>query len=331
VDSISLQVTDPGQAEEACGRVYYPHRLTVLHEPSRFAMSLSALSLGPVAVGLLSYSGEVRLETAELETGYEINVPLSGQLLTCSGPAEVCASPGTAALYRPDRRTRLQGWADGGQLFGLKIERHVLEGRLAELAGAPVRDVIPIGPRLDLRTGAGQRWWILARALAALTSDPSGPISEPLVVRPLVESVLAALLYAADHPYRDALAASCARAGPAAVSRAVDLLEAGPEQPWTVGELARRAGVSTRALQYGFAAHTGISPMAYLRQVRLQRADADLRAARSEESVASIASRWGFTNFGRFAAAYRARYGRAPSVTLREVSSAGARTGSTIG
>jgi cytochrome P450 len=60
VDSISLQVTDPDQAEEACGRVYYPHRLTVLHEPSRFAMSLSALSLGPVAVGLLSYSGEDR-------------------------------------------------------------------------------------------------------------------------------------------------------------------------------------------------------------------------------------------------------------------------------
>ena len=62
--------------------------------------------------------------------------------------------------------------------------------------------------------------------------------------------------------------------------------------------------------------------MAYLRQVRLQRADADLRAASGTplaagRGVASIASRWGFTNFGRFAAAYRARYGHAPSETLR--------------
>jgi AraC-like DNA-binding protein len=317
VDRISLHVTDPDEAQEACGRVYYPHRLTVLHEPGRFAMSLSALCLGPVAVGLLGYAGEVRLETAELETGYEINVPLSGRLLTRCGTAEVCATPDTAALYRPDARTRLQGWSGGGELFGLKIERAVLEARLAELSNAPVRSVIPLGPRLDLRSGAGQRWWELARALAALTADPAGPLAQPMVIRPLVESVLVALLYAADHPDRAALAAPCPRPGPAAIQRAVDLLEAEPGLPWTVGDLARQAGLSTRALQYGFATRTGLSPMAYLRQVRLQRADADLRAAdAADRGVAGIASRWGFTNFGRFAAAYRARYGRTPSQAL---------------
>ena len=109
-----------------------------------------------------------------------------------------------------------------------------------------------------------------------------------------------------------------ARAGTASINRAVDLIEAEPGLPWTVGDLASRAGLSTRALQYGFAALTGMSPMAYLRQVRLQRADAELRAADSAaRGVASIASRWGFTNFGRFAAAYRMRYGRTPSETLR--------------
>ena len=103
----------------------------------------------------------------------------------------------------------------------------------------------------------------------------------------------------------------------------MDLLEAEPELPWTVVDLARRVGLSTRALQYGFAAQAGRSPMAYLRQVRLQRADADLRAAAGPPlaagpGVASIASRWGFTNFGRFAAAYRARYGCSPSETLHQ-------------
>jgi AraC-like DNA-binding protein len=323
VDAIRLHVTEPDRAREICGRVYYPHRLTVLHEPARFAMSLSALNLGPVAVGLLGYAGEVRLETAELETGYEVNVPLSGRLLTRSGPAEVHATPDTAALYRPDGRTQLQGWADGGELFGLKIARSALEARLAELAGTPVRGVVQLGPSLDLRAGTGRRWWALARALAALTADPDGPLAQPMVVRPLVDSVLVALLYAAGHPYRAALAAPCPRAGRAAINRAVDLLEAEPELPWTVVDLARRVGLSTRALQYGFAAQAGCSPMAYLRQVRLQRADADLRAAAGPplaagRGVASIASRWGFTNLGRFAAAYRARYGCTPSETLHQ-------------
>lgn len=318
METISLRTTEPDQARDLCAQVYYPHRLTVLHEPARFEMSLSALNIGPVAVGLLGYAGEVRLETAELETGYEVNVPLSGRLLTRTGSAEVCATPRTAALYRPDGKTRLQGWSDGGELFGLKIERQALEARLAELAGQPVRGVISLAPSLDLRTGNGRRWWGLARALAALTADPDGPLTRPMVVRPLIDSLLMALLYAADHPYRSALAAPCARAGTASINRAVDLIEAEPGLPWTVGDLASRAGLSTRALQYGFAALTGMSPMAYLRQVRLQRADAELRAADSAaRGVASIASRWGFTNFGRFAAAYRMRYGRTPSETLR--------------
>ena len=318
MDGISLRITGPDEAQEACGQVYFPHQLKVLHEPARFAMSLSALTLGPVAIGLLGYAGEVRLETAELETSYEINVPLSGRLLTRTGPAEVCATPRTAAIYRPDGRTSLQGWADGGELFGLKIERQALEARLAELTGKPVRTVIPLGPCLDLQAGGGRRWWALARALAALTADPDGPLTRPMVLRPLIDSVLVAFLYAADHPYRGELAAPCARAGTATINRAVELLEAEPDTPWTVGDLASRVGLSTRALQYGFAAQTGVSPMAYLRQVRLQRADADLRAADgTERGVASIASRWGFTNFGRFAAAYRARYGHPPSQTLR--------------
>jgi AraC-like DNA-binding protein len=353
VHAISLHVTDPAEAREICGRVYFPHRLAVLHDPARFAMSLSALDLGPVAVGLLGYAGEVCLETGELETGYEINVPLSGRLLTRTGPAEVYATSRTAALYRPDARARLHGWAGGGQLFGLKVERRMLEARLAELAGTPVRGVIPLGPSLDLRSGGGRRWWALARSLAALAADPDGPLARPMVVRPLVDSVLVALLYAADHPYRAALAAPCARPGPAAVNRAVDLLEAEPERPWMVGDLARQVGLSTRALQYGFAAQAGLSPMAYLRDVRLRRAHADLQAEAAQRAatgpppgvlsrsaptlgtpppatpppatpppatpglgVAGIASRWGFTNFGRFAAAYRARYGHPPSKTL---------------
>jgi len=127
VDTISLHITEPDEAREICGQVYFPHRLTILHEPASFAMSLSALNLGPVAVGLLGYTGEVRLETAELETAYEINVPLSGRLLTRAGPAEVCATPRTAPFYRPAGRTSVQGGPDGGQRFGWKTERWAWE------------------------------------------------------------------------------------------------------------------------------------------------------------------------------------------------------------
>ena len=314
----SIRTTEPDEAREICTQVYFPHRLVVLHEPARFAMSLAAASLGPVSVGLLGYADEVRLETGELETGYEINVPLTGHLRTWTGHADVCATPTTAAVYRPDGRTRLHGWAGGGQLFGMKIDRSALEEHLAELADRPVRSVVHLAASLDLDRGPGRQWWALARSLAELTHDPDGPLSRPMVARPLAHSVIGAFLHAVDHPYREALTARPAVPRPATIQQAVDLLEAEPEAAWTVVDIAQRVGLSARGLQFGFARHVGVSPTAYLRQVRLRRAHADLLAVDpARHGVAEIASRWGFTNLGRFAATYRERYGRTPSETLR--------------
>jgi hypothetical protein len=109
----SVTTSDQSLARLECARVYFPHRMVVLHDPRDFRMSLSAARLGPVSAGLLGYSGEVCLETDELESGYEVNVPLDGPLRTWTGHADVCAGPGVAAVYRPDGRTRLHGWAGG--------------------------------------------------------------------------------------------------------------------------------------------------------------------------------------------------------------------------
>ena len=54
--------------------------------------------------------------------------------------------------------------------------------------------------------------------------------------------------------------------------------------------------------------------MRYLRQVRLDRAHDDL--AQAHGTVADIAYHWGFTNLGRFARAYRDRFGEFPAATL---------------
>lgn len=315
--AISISTRERDEAQVECGRVYFPHRLVVMDDPATFGMSLSAASLGGVSVGLLTYTGEVGVETGELETAYEVNVPLDGPLRTWTGHADVCATPSLAAVYRPDGRTRMHGWKGGGRLVGLKIDRAPLESALEELTGRPVRSVAPLGASLDLRSGPGRQWWRLAQVLLGLLEDPDGPLASPLVARPLAQSVVAALLHAVDHPLRDALGMAPALPRASAVRAAVDLIETEPGTPWTVTDLAARVGVSSRGLQAAFARHVGTPPMAYLGQVRLQRAHADLRAADpSRTSVTDVAVRWGFSHHGRFAAAYRGRYGCAPSATL---------------
>jgi len=83
--------------------------------------------------------------------------------------------------------------------------------------------------------------------------------------------------------------------------------------------LAGLAGVSVRGLQQGFRDYLGITPLEYLREVRLARARDDLLAADPEAdvSVTEVAYRWGFGHLARFAGYYRHRYGELPSETLR--------------
>jgi transcriptional regulator GlxA family with amidase domain len=76
-----------------------------------------------------------------------------------------------------------------------------------------------------------------------------------------------------------------------------------------------------RTLQQGFQRHLGMSPMAYLRLVRLRGAHRDLRTADPcHSSVALIAHGWGFTHLGRFAAAHKSMYGQTPQEALRSTS-----------
>lgn len=73
-----------------------------------------------------------------------------------------------------------------------------------------------------------------------------------------------------------------------------------------------------RTLRDGFLQFRGMSPMQYLRKLRLDRARELLRAAAPDRRIAEIALDCGFAHFGRFAIAYRERFGELPSATLAD-------------
>ena len=60
----------------------------------------------------------------------------------------------------------------------------------------------------------------------------------------------------------------------------------------------RVAGVGARALQAGFRETVGMTPLAYLRKVRLDRVRAELMETAGERSVTDVALRCGFTHLG---------------------------------
>jgi AraC family transcriptional regulator, ethanolamine operon transcriptional activator len=85
----------------------------------------------------------------------------------------------------------------------------------------------------------------------------------------------------------------------------------------TILDLSRFSGMRARSLINAFEAITGLSPMDYLKRLRLSEVRrALLRADRRRTRVINVAMDWGFWHMGHFARDYRAMFGEAPSQTL---------------
>ena len=85
----------------------------------------------------------------------------------------------------------------------------------------------------------------------------------------------------------------------------------------TLSELACVAGVSVRTLNSAFRAYRSCTPMAAVRERRLQGVRADLLLAADGATVRSVAEGWGYANFGLLASAHRQRFAELPSATWR--------------
>lgn len=115
---------------------------------------------------------------------------------------------------------------------------------------------------------------------------------------------------------RDTVPAS-SPARSALVGRARELIAGHCAAPMTVADLCAELGSSRRALQYCFQEVLGVSPVQYLRAVRLNGVRRELKRAGASARIGDIAARWGFWHLGQFSLDYRRMFGERPSDTLR--------------
>lgn len=87
-------------------------------------------------------------------------------------------------------------------------------------------------------------------------------------------------------------------------------------EPLGVPDLCEALQVSRRTLQYSFHDVLQLSPVTYLRVLRLNGVRRALREG-GREPVADCAARWGFWHLSRMATDYRALFGELPSQTLQ--------------
>ncbi|MEU9166577.1 AraC family transcriptional regulator [Streptomyces sp. NPDC048420] len=308
------------EAHDAIAAHYYDLRLEVAGQASLFATRLSVVELGALTVGDIRFGTEMRMSFGEPGV-YHVAVPFGGCFSVQEGRADVeFATERRALVFDPEHDIHIDTWSADCQALTVKVDKAALLRQLEVLLGRAVRRPPRFGPYMDVSRGPGLSWVRLAMWNLRERDVPDGMLSHPMIRGRLEQALLEGMLLATDHTFRDTLAAPPPAMRPASVKRVMDAVQELPAEPYDANRLAAIAQVSLRTLQEAFRRYVGMSPMAYVHEVRLQRVHRQLRAAApGTTTVTDVAHAWGFVHLGRFARRYRERFGESPSQTLRAV------------
>jgi AraC-like DNA-binding protein len=306
---------DVDQARATVGAAFCSHNL--VPGKHRIDARFHAVEVGGIGLHYLDYGGDVRILPSELTNSYLIQIPLAGTAEIRSQSQEVISSPVIASVLGPDDRFDMH-WRTGNRQLIVKIDRETIEQHLHKTLGIPLGRRLRFDLGMDLTDPQIRSWKNIVELLRGELDNGGTIPAEPLAMREMERLLLSQLLLAQPNSFSAPLHAPPRRVVPRVVQRAADLMEAHAAEPLTVEDIATAVNVSVRALQDGFRSAFNTTPTNFLREVRLQKARADLIAADPNSvTVTDIAIRWGFLHLGRFSVLYRARFAESPSQTLR--------------
>ncbi|APX73872.1 AraC family transcriptional regulator [Achromobacter insolitus] len=304
---------DLDEARSMVGRVMRPHHLGVVGAVQRLDARMHHQPLGEVSLNRLRYGANVEIRPGPLEDFFLVQMPLSGCARISSGPQQLDSTPEVASVVSPDDDLAMR-WADDNDQFMLRVGRSLLERTLVGHLGCALDR--PLRFQLGFRWRECPAWRCLMSYLLDCSTQHANLAEHKLIVHQMEQLVAATLLSAQPHNYTGALPGRRGAVLPRHVRSVQDYLQAHAHEPVSAEQLARIAGVSVRSLYAGFKEFLGVSPMHYLRDLRMERAHAELVSGESR-NIAGVALRWGFAHMGRFSAGYKERYGVSPSESLR--------------
>ena len=208
--------------------------------------------------------------------------------------------------------------SDGSARQSLWIEAVALEQALEGMLDESLRRRLEFASDIDWTGGLAASLRSQVDFLARDMIRPNGVADNPVALACMTDLMQSLVLRGIPHNYLSRLE-NGVRLGavPAYVRRAEDFMHANAAMPIRMENVANAAGCSIRTLGAAFRRFRNTTPTAALRMIRLDAVQTELIRAAATKSGVEVARRYGFTNLGRFAAAYRRRFGETPAVTVQ--------------
>ena len=276
----------------------------------------SCARLGQIAVDHVrfEYPGRSHLLKNTVPEYFMFQLIVAGNCVISEHGKEYRAGPGNMVVVNPRREYRKTWIGVYDQMMFRIDKRHVARALQLELG----RDTAEIEfATLTTDASLGR---LLTKVLESSRLDfVAAGLGHWRVERKLEDLLLTLLLSGLPHTESEAFSSLPMTIAPYYVKRTEEFIRGNAATDIAMADLVAAAGVSARALFYGFKRFRGMPPMAYLRAVRLDSAQRALKQTRTGRmtTVTEVAFQCGYLNLSRFARDYRMRFGESPSTTLR--------------
>lgn len=308
----TVRTSDPEEFEHAVITKYGATGL-VVPDPAGLQTRGNFIHLQNTGVGFSACGARAIVSFAECDFA-RMQIALSGHAATTSNGVTTTVSTRESCVTSPGLPAALD-YGQGFEHLVLRVNVNALARKLTKLLGAAPTKPVIFNPSVKNDTPRLQGLNQLLLFFMGQLNATSRMLSSA-ALHELEQAIVIAFLYTARHNYSEFLESDVKDTAPLHVRRAEEYIEANWNQAITIGTLIEITGVSGRTLFKAFQRSRGYSPMAFVKQLRLRKANALLSDPDHSTTVTGVAFACSFSNLGHFAKDYRDAFGELPSETL---------------
>lgn len=308
---------DPDETQAKVMSSLGPHKLAIRERADNWHAAQNLVSIAQSTVTYLEYEVAANVSAAVMERSYLFFALLEGDTQLWIDGQQLQLEPGYGAVIVPERPFSLRTSCRASALMW-KVSRSALERQARALTGRDLKGTVNFDPLARLQNGKGASLFRTLRFVASELQDDTSTAKTPFIEETLEQLLIRALLDAQASQLSESLDYKGAtRIAPRCVLRVERYITEHLSEEVTVEQMIQASGVSGTTMFSAFKKFRGHSPMTYLRSLRMQQVRRELLEAEPSVRVTDVLMRYGVTQFGRFAVAYKRFYGESPSQTVK--------------
>jgi len=322
-----LNTRDIEEAASLLASTAVPYTSELLRGSPPFATRIFIIQSPRISVSRVHTSGTMQVKSMLPHDCYGLVLSAgNGTCVHCVKNEVVSVDPATSFLQSPLQDVRVTTTPQFDLSF-LRFSRHWLSAELDKMLGMNFKAPLVFMPKVRMNTVSGEQLRDLAENLRRLLcSIDAQEIPNSLGLRSIENNIATLLLESQRHNYSKLLNQRLGALAPWHLRSAEEYMRANSHLPLSLGDICFVTGLNARTLQHWFSRKRELSPMQFLRQIRMERVRDGLLHPTGQTTVTSEAASWGFLHFGRFSLQYERKFGERPSQTLRRSRGVGDKT-----